>query len=260
MPYKLNPFTKKLDYYEPAIASGGSGFISNLSLIFCESFTGDGGTVEFTLNGVLENAAFEIGSWSPSRINSAQPVHATNDANAALYTSTNIFTKSRIQVDSISSATGTIVLTEPPAFLSEFKVWYWYTLNKTDVLSYYRREEFVASMESDASSGSSLPAQDVALNTAGFHGILSSNEDTVQKAMDLIDDHEHGTMITDTEIDDIDLVSFYVGYSTNGGLTSEPVWQIRKTVETGDEIDFYYADGSEDFDKIWDDRLSYTYN
>lgn len=258
MPYKFNPFTRQLDYYETAAPSGG-GQITSLSLIFCESFIGDGGTTVFPLTGALDNAAFSTGSWTLFNVGFTLPSHITDIENKALYDSSNIFTKTRIQIESINGSNGIVTLSEPPQFLEEFKIWYWYTLSPVDVLSFYRREEFVASMEGDISSTDIIAAQNIVIDTSNFNEILSSSEDTVQKALDLLDNHVHGTIITDTLIEDLSLTSFYVGHATNNATTSEPFWQIKKVIETGDVINFYFADGTENYDKIWDNRSSYNY-
>lgn len=263
MPYKFNPLLDiKLDYYTKETgSSGGTGYITNLSLVFCESFTGDGGTTDFTLTGIVENAVFGTGVWLLQRVETTLPSHATTDGNAALYDSSNIFTKNRIQVLAINSSTGEVTLNYPPQFLEEFKVWYWYTLRTLDVLESYYREEFVASMEGDISAGDLIAAQNVSLDTTDFDTILSPTEDTVQKAMDVLDDHIHGTAITDTLIEDLDLDSFLIGYAIDNAGINDPLWQIKKVVETvSEEIEFYYADGSENFDKTWANRSSYTYN
>jgi len=204
MPYKLNPYHRgpifdRLDYYEKNTGGGGAGQISNLSLIFCEEFTGDGGTTVFTLTGALENATFDTGSWLIPQIANTLPSHATNDSNKALYDSSNIFTKNRIQVVSIDGGTANVTLSHPPKLLETFKIWYWYTLKQTDILSSYYREEFVASMEGDISSGDIIAAQNVALNTTNFDDILSNADDTVQKAMDTLDDHTHTGLPIDPE-------------------------------------------------------------
>lgn len=228
MSYKFNPFTQQLDYYE-AKGLGGSSQITNLSLVFCESFTGDGGTTEFTLTGSLDNVTFSNGSWSLARVGDTLPSHATDENNAALYDSTNIFTKNRIQVDSINGLTGVVTLTEPPQFLEEFKIWYWYDLLSTNVLSFYRREDFVASMEGDISSGDTLPANDIALNISQFDSILSNADTDVQKAMDTLDDHTH------VEADITDLAHY-----TSSDFDTD--FSSKNTADLSEVTNLYYTE------------------
>lgn len=256
MPYKYNPWTKKPDYYVNTVISSGPGQISLLSVVFYEEFTGDGGTTEFTLNGFVRNASFSGGGWSLTRVKYALPSNVTNIDNGILYDSSNIFTRDRIDVVDINGSTGVVTLTHPPQALEEFKIWYWYDLNDSDVLSTYRREDYVTDMESDSSA---LVSTNVAVDTQNFNNILSSSEDTVQKVLDLLDDHEHDIIITDILVDDISLSSFYVGYAKNDATESDPYWQIKRIDEVNDIIYTYYAEGSQEFNKIWDNRALYTY-
>lgn len=227
MPYKFNPLLDlKLDYYNKNSGSGGSGYITNLSLVFCESFTGDGGTTDFTLTGLVDNAVFEAGGWLLQQVETTHPSHVTTDANSAIYDSNNIFTKNRIQVSSINGTTGDVTLSHPPQVLQEFKVWYWYTLRRTDVLSSYYREEFVASMEGDIDAGDTVAAQNVALNTTNFDDVLSNADDTVQKAMDTLDDHNHNNdFFTEANCQPSDVVGDFVYIS---GPFSAPRWTVAK--------------------------------
>lgn len=52
----------------------------------------------------------------------------------------------------------------------------------------------------------------------------------------------------------------YLGYAEPGTLTSGATWAIKKIVETGNDVAITWADGTNDFDNIWDDRLILTYS
>ncbi len=53
----------------------------------------------------------------------------------------------------------------------------------------------------------------------------------------------------------------YIGLAHPGALISEEKWQIKKLFYDGDNvIGQRFADGSVQYDKVWDDRASYTYN
>ncbi len=53
----------------------------------------------------------------------------------------------------------------------------------------------------------------------------------------------------------------YVGSSLPGTATSASTWSIKRIdlSDTGGDVDVTYANGSADFDKVWDDRATYTY-
>ncbi|MBF0175714.1 MAG: hypothetical protein HQL63_02525 [Magnetococcales bacterium] len=52
----------------------------------------------------------------------------------------------------------------------------------------------------------------------------------------------------------------YIGLAQPGSLTTESVWQIRKIGYTGgNPVSARFANGNAEFDKIWDDRSSYSY-
>lgn len=54
----------------------------------------------------------------------------------------------------------------------------------------------------------------------------------------------------------------YMGTALPGSATSDPKWQIRKLTFDGSNnpTDMQYANGSIEFDKIWDDRASLAYS
>jgi len=52
----------------------------------------------------------------------------------------------------------------------------------------------------------------------------------------------------------------YLGYATAGSVTSGAVWAIKRVVETGNNVVITWADGTKDFDNIWDNRTSLTYS
>ena len=52
----------------------------------------------------------------------------------------------------------------------------------------------------------------------------------------------------------------YFGYAhPEDDVTSNPVWRIKKMVKSGTVFIFKFADGTDDFIKIWDDRATYSY-
>ena len=52
----------------------------------------------------------------------------------------------------------------------------------------------------------------------------------------------------------------YLGYADPGTLTSASLWAIKRVIETGNDVSITWADGNNNFDNIWDDRLTLTYS
>jgi hypothetical protein len=53
----------------------------------------------------------------------------------------------------------------------------------------------------------------------------------------------------------------YVGKATAGSLPSQAKWQIYRINETvTDYLTIQWADGTANFDKIWNNRASYSYS
>ena len=51
----------------------------------------------------------------------------------------------------------------------------------------------------------------------------------------------------------------YVGYASPSSLSSASSWRIMKVTSSPSACDVKWADGNLDFDNIWDDRASLTY-
>jgi hypothetical protein len=53
----------------------------------------------------------------------------------------------------------------------------------------------------------------------------------------------------------------YIGEAAPGSITSDAVWRIKRVAEYSDGLtEVLWANDSVDFDKVWDDRESYTYD
>lgn len=53
----------------------------------------------------------------------------------------------------------------------------------------------------------------------------------------------------------------YVGKAQIGSAKTEAVWQIQKLTYDGSNLtDVQWADGDDAFDKVWNDRETYTYS
>lgn len=62
-----------------------------------------------------------------------------------------------------------------------------------------------------------------------------------------------------TLIDAVSSTISYIGKANPGAATSTPSWQIQK-IDTSSGLVLEFASGNSTFDKIWDDRLTYTYS
>jgi len=51
----------------------------------------------------------------------------------------------------------------------------------------------------------------------------------------------------------------YLGKAIIASLESDAVWQIKK-IDTGTGVEILYANGSESYNTIWDNRLSLSYS
>ncbi len=71
-----------------------------------------------------------------------------------------------------------------------------------------------------------------------------------------------GTSIDNSNLLQVDTVgnTTYVGYAVAGSVTSGSVWAIKKIVESGNDAVITWADGTKDYDNIWDNRLALTYS
>lgn len=52
----------------------------------------------------------------------------------------------------------------------------------------------------------------------------------------------------------------YIGEAVPGTLTTATSWRIKRVEQVGTDINILWASGSADFNKTWNDRLSYTYS
>ena len=60
--------------------------------------------------------------------------------------------------------------------------------------------------------------------------------------------------------DDVGSGVAYVGEAVPGTALNAALWRIKKIAETGDDIAITYADGNDNFDNIWNNRLSIVYS
>lgn len=181
-------------------------------VVFRESFTGDGTTKTFTLDGTIGNATLRGVSWGISSVKTTYLAHVTNTSKKPIYDSLIPLTRHRISVSSINATTGIVTLDYAPRNGVNFYVWYWYALPTHGLLEDYYREDFVASMEEEAAGYS----EDVTVTTTNFGGILSGADSTVQKALDTIDDHLHDEQTL--QLDSINSDGGAFSFNTTGNV------------------------------------------
>lgn len=61
-------------------------------------------------------------------------------------------------------------------------------------------------------------------------------------------------------LDEVDATTTYVWDVDIWALTSSPVWMIRRLTTTSGDLAVEYANWTAYFDKVWDNRASYTYS
>ncbi len=67
-----------------------------------------------------------------------------------------------------------------------------------------------------------------------------------------------GDIMYDKLIDTVGTVK-YIGEAEPGTTQSDSTWRIKRVDLTTDDIEIVWADGTAEFTKTWDDRLSYDY-
>ena len=155
-------------------------------VVFRETFTGDGAETEFTLSGPdAAQVTFKYGAWAVANVKTTLPSHVTKTNKKPAYDALIPLARTRIAVTGIDAA-GVVTLNEPPRAI-DFYIWYWYDLPNHHLLENYYREDFVASMEEEATAYGG----EITVDTTDFAGIFTAADDTVQKAFDTADDHLH---------------------------------------------------------------------
>lgn len=158
------------------------GYVEENLVVFRQTFTGDGVTKTFQLTSDVGNATFLHGQWEVANVKYLMAADATKTTRAALYDSLLPLVRHKVSVSSISAA-GLVTLDYAP-MAENFYIWYWYDLEGDHLEDYYR-DDYVSSMEAD--SGVTV-ASGITVAVAGFAGLLDSEDTTVQKALDSLDD------------------------------------------------------------------------
>jgi len=102
----------------------------------------------------------------------------------------------------------------------------------------------------------------IKVQEAGDGFTVNNVEEVVQvklNEMHITNTNNSSTPNLQREIDFITDQELLVGYSPEGSLTSQPSWQIFKIIRSLSGPTNIFADSDESFEKIWDDRNTYTY-
>ena len=62
-----------------------------------------------------------------------------------------------------------------------------------------------------------------------------------------------------TRIDEASATVTYIGEAKVGASPSDPVWRISRILISGTETIIQYADGSTNWNSVWNDRASLNY-
>ena len=60
-------------------------------------------------------------------------------------------------------------------------------------------------------------------------------------------------------IEDVGTAYTYVGEAATKANTAIAMWRLRKMTYTGGLTEIQWANGTEEYDKIWNDRATYAY-
>jgi hypothetical protein len=61
-------------------------------------------------------------------------------------------------------------------------------------------------------------------------------------------------------VDEINKNLLYIGEANPGSADNAPVWAISRVVFDGDDVEITWANATNSFTNVWDDRLTYTYD
>jgi hypothetical protein len=103
----------------------------------------------------------------------------------------------------------------------------------------------------------------VTLGANGAAGIATSDNQIaiigqLDDVIEILTDDKQGKNLT-VRLDQISTDLFYVGKALIGSVDSNNTWQIVKYTKTGNILKSEYANGSELFNQIWNNRLTLNY-
>ena len=82
----------------------------------------------------------------------------------------------------------------------------------------------------------------------------------VKDLLEFIGTIQAGVEVQYNKLIDVDGNFTYVGEAVPGTLPSENKWRIKRIEQMGSDTAILWASGSAEFNKVWNDRLTYTYS
>jgi hypothetical protein len=61
------------------------------------------------------------------------------------------------------------------------------------------------------------------------------------------------------QLDEVSDTVTYLGKAQPGSTTAAGVWQIQRITTIGEDLIIEWANGSSEFNQVWDNRLSFSY-
>lgn len=82
----------------------------------------------------------------------------------------------------------------------------------------------------------------------------------VKDLLEFIQTIQTGVEVQYNKLIDVDGAYTYIGEAVPGTLNTSATWRIKRVEQVGADINILWASGSADFNKTWNDRLTYTYS
>lgn len=82
----------------------------------------------------------------------------------------------------------------------------------------------------------------------------------VRDLLEFIQTIQAGIEVQYNKLIDVDGNFTYIGEAVPGTSPSAALWRIKRVEQIGADINILWANGSADLNKIWNDRLTYTYS
>ena len=82
----------------------------------------------------------------------------------------------------------------------------------------------------------------------------------VRDLLEFIQGIQAGVEVQYNKLVDVEGNYTYIGEAQPGTATSAASWRIKRVEQIGSDINILWASGTANFDKIWDNRLSFTYS
>lgn len=82
----------------------------------------------------------------------------------------------------------------------------------------------------------------------------------VRDLLDFIQTIQTGVEVQYNKLIDVDGAFTYIGEAVPGTATTSPLWRIKRVETIGQDINILWASGSADLNKIWNNRVTYSYS